>query len=282
MWKSVKNSSQLTDEQSQIVNGIIVTVSARLYYLLRELDNPEDYAKKFLRSASAKEFRSLTYMAANFTNLCGPNKGFFPSDLNQQLATVLAEESTQYLKGPALRKILKLLEGEGILFNTKGKENIKHDLGRNFNKQQKGAYYSSAKREGRYSHYKVTNDVQKLLDVMSNPTAIQIIHSTLKNSGLLTKVLEKFFFVSVHLFTICNNSKTAENSLFSFLSVLPEARASPLYSEIKNSGIQPIGTIFNSINDKTLLQPLASQFANAISEDSILNTLYIWIAVIRL
>lgn len=107
---------------------------------------------------------------------------------------VLAKESSQYLKGPALRKVLNVLEDKGIVFNIRGKEKVEDVVGGNLNKQQKGGEYSSSKREGQYSLYSITNDVQKLLDVMSNPVAIQIIHHALKNSGLLTKVFEKAFF----------------------------------------------------------------------------------------
>src|SRR5215469_2752267 len=138
MKKSVKNSSQLTDKHRQIVDGIIVTVSARLYYLLKTLDEPENCTKEFLRVASSKEMRSLSYLLLDIKNQCGPDKAFFPSDLNQQLAMVLASESSQYLKGPALRKILKILEGTGIVLNIRGKKNVKHNIGKDLMKQKKG------------------------------------------------------------------------------------------------------------------------------------------------
>ena len=212
MEKSVKNFPQLTDEQRHIVDGIIVIVTARLCSLLEDMDNPENYAQKFLRNASSKEKRALTYLLLNIKNPCG-SKGFFPSNLNQQLAMVLAKESSQYLKGPALRKVLNVLEDKGIVFNIRGKENVEDVVGRNFNKQQKGGEYNSSKHEGQYSLYSITNDVQKLLDVMSNPVAIQIIHHALKNSGLLTMVFEKAFLAILHMLALCNSNKTAENSV---------------------------------------------------------------------
>jgi hypothetical protein len=278
--KSVKNSSQLTDKQRQIVDGIIVTVSARLYYLLKTMDEPENYTKKFLRVASSKEMRSLSYLLLDIKNRCGPDRALFPFDLNQQLAKVLANESSQYLEGPALRKILKILEDAGIVLNIRGKKDVKHNIGRNLKKQKKGGDSKSSNRGGQYSVYKLTSNVQDLLNVLSNPAAIQIIHRTLKDSGLLNKVFEKLFFVLAHLFTTCNTEKTAENSLLSFLPVMPDTGRDE--SEIKNLSVQPIATIFSKINDKTLLQYPATQFANAITADSMLNTLYVLLAIPRL
>jgi hypothetical protein len=282
MEKSVKNSSQLTDKQRQIVDDIILTVGARLYHLLKTMADPQEFTKLFLRFIRSKENLSLCYLSLDIKNRCGPDKAFFPSDLNQQLAMALAKESSQYLKGPALRKILKILEGEGILLNISGRKNVKHNAG-NLVKQRKGGGgdYKSSKHQGQYSAYKVTTDVQDLLEIMSNPPAIQIIHSTLKSSGLLNKVFEKLFFVIVHIFNLSKDDETTQNSILrSMLPLGPHHGMDD--SKINNLGLQGFATILSSVNDETLLQYLASKFADALIEDPLSNTLYLVFSLPRL
>lgn len=82
------------------------------------------------------------------------------------------------------------------------------------------------------------------------------------------------------MLALCNSNKTAENSVLSFLPALPYHVAGN--SDTNSLDTQFFANILTSAKDKASLQRLATLCANAFIEDSIINTLYIAIAVLRL
>ena len=267
MEKSVKNSSQLTEKQRQTVDQIILTMGARIYHLTEIMTDPEEYAKKYLKVHSSKQTLALSYM---LLKLVPNSKTFFPGEVNKQLAMAFAKDADEYLQGPALSRILSKLKEEGILLNIKGKKHIKHNIGGILVKEHKGGEYGSSKRVGQYSVYKLTSDVEELLNVLSNPVALQIIHSRLKSSGFLRKFL-KLLFVNLTYLLSKDDEKTQTSFLNGFYMTRPLRMDD---SSLNKSDLQRYVTYFKSI-DKKQLDRLAEEFANNMMEDNLSNNLYL-------
>jgi hypothetical protein len=228
----------------------------------------EEYAKKFL-----KFLRPRQNLALSFTFLkviSDPSDlSLFPSDLNQQLAMTLAKESRQYLKGPALRKILKILEDDGIVLNIRGKKNVKHHVGI---KQRKGE--DSKRLGGQYSAYKRTPNVQDLLDVLSNPVARQILHDKFKSSNYLGVRVRNYFKLLVEnlLYILSKSDERTQTLLQNGFNAAGSLRPNDpnliqrmhwLVSHLKNV-------------DRKRLEMWSDELANGMMEDkNILKTLYL-------
>jgi hypothetical protein len=184
----------------------------------------------------------------------------------------LAKESRQYLKGPTLRKILKILENDGIVLNIRGKKNVKHYVGRNIIKQQKDE--DSKRGGGQYSAYKRTSNVQDLLDVLSNPVALQIIHRAFTSSNYLDILLRKYFKLLFENLTYIL-SKDDEKT-----QTLPKAfhMTMPIRTDDSDLAISDLHRVVPYIKkfDRKTLDRLGDEFANNLMEQvSILNTIYL-------
>jgi hypothetical protein len=278
MEKSVKNPAQITVEQRQIVNQIIVSVVGKVYHLTKIMTDPEEYAKKFFKLTSSKETLALGHI---LLKVVPDSKAFFPSSLNRRLAMALEKESYHYLKGPALRKVLKILEGEGIFFNIRGKKRV----GRNLIKQRKDDGQAESALEqrqprggGQYSVYTLTPNVKDLLDVLSNPVAVQIVHSTLKSTTLLTKFF-KLLFENLTYPLRKGDEKAQASWLKTFCATKPLRMDD---SDLNTSSLQRYVTYLKNADRKTL-DRWGDQFANNLmKEDNVLDTLYLLFSLPKL
>jgi hypothetical protein len=266
MGKSVKNSPHLTGKQRQIVAQIIISVAGQVHYLTEIMSDREEYAKKFLKSLRTKQNLALSF---TFLKIISDPKALFPSNLNQQLAMAIAKDSKPFLKGPTLRKILKILEDDGIVRHISGKKNVMHDVGRNIIKQQR----SEDKRGGgQYSAYKRETNVQDLLDVLSNPVALQIIHRAFKSSSYLDVLLRKYFKLLFENLTYILCKGDEETILKAFDTTRP------IRTDDSNLNISDLHRLVPYMKnfDRKILDRLGDKFANKLmEEDKTLNTLYL-------
>ena len=117
------------------------------------------------------------------------NQIFSPNDLNKKLADAIlgsAKECETLLPSYDMSEVLQISVDAGLFHNIHDKKEIKKLLP----KQKKGAEYKDSKREGRYSFYRITDDLERFNRVISNPKAIALIRNKLKRCGLLQKFYE--------------------------------------------------------------------------------------------
>jgi hypothetical protein len=125
--------------------------------------------------------------------ICATNQIFSPKDLNKKLADAIlgsAKECETLLKSYDMSEVLQISVDGGLLDNIRDKKEIKKLFPHALPMQKKGAEYKDSKREGRYSFYRITDDLERFNRVISNPKAIALIDNKLKKYGLLQKFYE--------------------------------------------------------------------------------------------
>lgn len=198
MAKTSKTHTELTEEEKEVINQIITVCVAKIFYLVTTFNDPKDYVKEIQKfSRSRKNFYLFTFLSKvkNMTS----NQFFFPQDVRNISYSIkeitndtlkLVEDSTTYLKPWEVQEALQYLVDEGLLLNIKDKKKIKKVAPQLFPRLPKGRGFKNEKREGYYSVYRITDDIATLNQIMSNPKALEIIYTKLKDYG----VLDKFYY----------------------------------------------------------------------------------------
>lgn len=195
----------------------------------------------------------------------------YPSDLNQRLAMKLANEGKRYLKGPALRKILKILVNEGLLFNIRGKRNIKQNARYAIHRERKGGEYANSKREGNLSMYGTTPNAQFILKTLSSPGITQIITSRLQKSNLMNRFFELIFLGITH--ALRNGDKHTKRLVLKGFGIT-KTRSDGLGGlDLNDSDLQHIMDALNNL-DENKLKEIAKQFAQNMTDASLLEIVY--------
>ena len=199
MPKIAKNHAHLTNDEMKIVNEIITICVAKTYHFVMTYNNPKEYADEILKFSDSKKNFALTHYVLNATRMM-PDQVLYPKDENEKLgkelpydinevtnATLnLARETSTYLKSWEMTEVLQNL---AKVDNIRGKDKIKQLAPQALPKLRKGEGYKKSKREGYYSIYKITKDLETLNKVISNPEAIHLIYNQLKHYGILEKFL---------------------------------------------------------------------------------------------
>jgi hypothetical protein len=204
MPKKAKNHAHFTDDEKEMINEIITVCIAKIYHFISIQNNPKQYAEKILKLSDSKKSFALAYYILGAINML-PEQVFFSKDENEKLAkeisqeilhmveistnTVLdlARESLLYLKSWEMTEVFQNLTDHGLFVNVRGKGDIKQHIPHALPRLRKGDGYEMSKREGRYSVYKITQDLTTLNKVISNPKAMQHIYNKLKDYGILKK-----------------------------------------------------------------------------------------------
>lgn len=268
MAKSVKNRAQLTAEQKEVINQIVIIISARIYHYVKSV-SPEEYGKRFLRFPKSKQNLAYIFLRLNLNDMTDSGRLHYPSDLNQRLAMKFANEGKQYLKGPALRKILNILVNQGLLFNLRGKRNIKQKARYAIHKEHKGGEYTNSKREGNYSMYETTPNAQLILKTLSYPGTTQVIASKLQKLDLINKFFELLILGIMH--AVRNDDKHTKKLLLKgFEATKALSSDSP---NLNNSDLQQFIDISNRL-DENKLKEIAKQIAQNMTDASLLKIVY--------
>jgi hypothetical protein len=268
MTKLVKNRAQLTAQQKEVINQIIIIISARIYNYVKSV-SPAEYGKRFLKFPKSKENLAYVFLRLNLNDMTDSGRLHYPSDLNQRLAMKFANEGRRYLKGSALRKILKILVNQGLLFNLRGKRDIKQKARYAIHKERKGGEYTNSKREGNYSMYETTPNAQLILKTLSYPGTTQIITSRLQKLDLINKFFELLILGIMH--AVRNSDKHTKNLLLNGLEATNAMRSdSP---NLNDSDLQQFIDISNKL-DENKLKEIAKQIAQNMTDASLLEIVY--------
>jgi hypothetical protein len=219
-----KNYAQLTVEDKETINQILIICGAQLSKLIDSHPDPKRYSKKVLKYIQSKKNIAFVLLFLNLKNM-EFSRPYTSNELNKKLAkdigynteqqTIIADfkneldNNKRYLKPSTMSKALKTLQQEGLLLNIRGKREAKHI--RSLRGKRKSKEYSTFARGGYISYHELSLDVDRLKKVMSKPKAVEVIHNSLKKSGWLHKYLKLLIKDS---FYIVRNSKEQDNSMY--------------------------------------------------------------------
>jgi hypothetical protein len=199
----------LTDEDKEILEQVVLKYAVKFYTLIEEYRNPKRHIEKILKAVQSDKNIATLYTLTYLKNY--PSDHLFkPGEINQRLANDIRkaiqqgyadttaaelEDDSRYPKRfldprDLREKVLKNLESHGIILNLKGKQEIKHHL-RDIYRPGKRSLSNDNDRGGKPSAYKVTQVVEKLKKAMEKPGAIDFLYDKIIKSGLAHK-LAKF------------------------------------------------------------------------------------------
>jgi hypothetical protein len=214
MSEAAKNIYKLSDKEKEILNDIITVCVAKIYHFVMSYnENPKQYVREILNLSKTDKALSVAYFIFNAKNISS-DQIFSHKGLNKKLAKEIlydeneatyailssAEESKTYLKSYDMSEVLQELVDEGLFLNIRGKKKIRNLAPQVLPKQNKGAEYKDSKPEGYYSYYRITDDLETLKRVISNPEATAFIYNNLKKYGILQKYFE--FMVLAFIYTL--------------------------------------------------------------------------------
>jgi hypothetical protein len=209
MPKTPKTPANITEDEKEIIDRIVIACSNKIYHFLKIHNDPKKYASKLLKLWSSEKTLFLPSLLFATMSM-DVNELTFPRDLKMKVAKAtnhdeedvtaalldLKKRQLTYLKSWAATEAFQDLVNEGLLSNISGKRNIKRIA--SLQKLKKGRGYSDNEREGLYSAYMITGDLGVLNKVISKREALKIIHQKLIRYG----GLEEFFLfnglASVH------------------------------------------------------------------------------------
>lgn len=209
-----KNSSQLTDEDREIINQVVVVCAALFSVVIREY-SPKQFAEKCILSSS-REKKSCVYLLLDSINKMN-NRLYRPDEINKDLSETLlnAEEHCddilsirKYLSSSHMSENLRLLSVLGIYDNITDKGEIR--------RLEKGKAVDV--RGGKLSRFKITADVENIKSLISNPEACELLKKKLSQLKVFQKY-QKLVFTS--LFYSLKKDKT---TILNWLRILMPSR----------------------------------------------------------
>lgn len=215
--KKAKNYADLTEEESTIVQRIIVLCVAKLHSFLMTHKDPKKSANHLLKSSHSRKEHFLVDSVFRALGMSAEDL-LFPQELNKKATerirrVILDLEigSSNYFKSWEVTEALQELQTYHVFGNIRGKEKYK-EAAPKAHRLKKGAGYNS--KEGLYSFYKITENLSTLNKIVANPKALEIIHKGLLEYG----VLEKFylFWGKAVLHAMKHATKVGDESMFRF------------------------------------------------------------------
>jgi hypothetical protein len=200
-------AQKLTEEDKALIGQIFLKYALKFYSLKEKYQNPKAFAKVILKEASSRKNIAGIYTLAIAKNATS-NHLFRPNEINQDLANIIQknvqqdlkdmmlvkEFSNLYLHPSELRKVLKKLEKMGVFLHITTKDKIKDlERGTRHPGKKPSSYEGNRDRGGKPSVYRLTEDFEKLKNVMEKPGAVELLYEQIAKSGLayqLTKFLQ--------------------------------------------------------------------------------------------
>jgi DNA-binding Lrp family transcriptional regulator len=205
MAKKAKYPSQkLTEEDKAIIGQISLKYLVKLYALKEKYQNPKVYADKvFLKDIHSKNDIAAIHTLAIAKNATS-NHLHKPREINQTLANAIqknfpqdfndrmsAQESLEFLHPRELRKALKELEEMGVLDHITNKNEIRRlERGTRHAGKEPSSEEDDRDLGGKPSVYKVTQEFEKLKNVMEKPGAVELLYEQIAKSGLAYKLMK--------------------------------------------------------------------------------------------
>jgi hypothetical protein len=207
--------SELTDEDIEILDRIIIIYAVKSYAIMKKHTNVIQYAKKILKGlSSASDVAGLFTLA--YAKNDSVDRMYKPVELNQRLANDLRNiieqdydyEAEEGCKASILlhrrdlrERVLKRLETLGVFMHLEGKQEIKRQEHKVATPGKKRAGNQNGDDRGGYpSAYIMTKDFINIRNTIEKTAAVEYIHAKLISSNLalvLTKhILLPFLYAA--------------------------------------------------------------------------------------
>jgi hypothetical protein len=177
MVKRAKNPAQLTEEEKDMIDQIILITGAVFTYITTK--NPKDVGENWILSTKSKKRVAGSYLLLNTRNI-DVSQVVTPANLNKELA-------------------------KNILDNANVKDPT--DLTTHVEDSDE----TNTKPSGRPSVYRITQKVEQLKALMSKPEACDRIRKALVESGLIYKYLK---FLLQTLYYAAREDRSVADKLF--------------------------------------------------------------------
>jgi hypothetical protein len=215
MVKRAKNPSQLTQEEEDMIDQVLLRWGIIYAYIKTKYRTPKKLAEKLISLSNSRKQITGILSLLN-TKDRKADQVITASSLNKEVAKVMLDDDTSlqdptdittsveaasdlesYINSTDRTKILKMLEHAGIYLNIKGKKEVR----RQSRKSRRGRPTASDKtyeKSGGYpSIYKMTEKVKKLKELSLKPEACNRVRKTLVKSELAYN-FEKFVLQALY------------------------------------------------------------------------------------
>jgi hypothetical protein len=226
MVKRAKNPAQLTEEEKDTVDQVILVWGAAYADIIRE--SPKSFAEKMISFTKSKKKIASSYLFSINSRKMESGQIITPAALNREMAKTMldnanaqdptditthkvgASKITAYINSTDMTELLRLLTLGYIYQNTKGKKEVRLRIRRG-RKEKPKSDMTYTRPSGRPSVYGITQKIEKLKALVSKPEACDRIRKALVDSGLVCKY-EKFMIQA--LYYALRKDKSAADKLF--------------------------------------------------------------------
>jgi hypothetical protein len=225
MVKRAKNPAQLTEEEKDMFDQIILMTGAVFNYITTK--DPKDVAENWISSTKWKKRIASSYLLLNTRNI-EVSQVLTPANLNKELAKTMLDnanakdptdittdmvgttENNAYINSSDMTEILHCLTIGNIYENIIGKNEVRR-LSSQRGRRPKDSDRTNTKSPGRPSAYITTQKVQQLKTLISKPEAYDRIRKALVESRLIYKFLK---FLLQTLYYAARQDRSVADKLF--------------------------------------------------------------------
>jgi hypothetical protein len=176
MVKRAKNPAQLTEEEEDMIDQIILKWGAAYAYFRTIYPSPKDFAQLLISIANTKKKITIFYLLAVNSRRMEIGRALSPADLNKLVANVMLDKTVSdttdmttnvvpahdidaYINSTDMTKILHKLESAGVYLNIQGKNEVRRQS-RRVQKERPKSDKTYTKRPGRPSVYKISKELK--------------------------------------------------------------------------------------------------------------------------
>jgi hypothetical protein len=209
-----KNHADLTEEDFEIINGILLRCGALLYNVRAQYHTPLEYAQKVIsKRIKSNQNLAIIRLLYNANNNVDETL-IFNDEQNKELAKVMLDgnqydqidittsgdekiQHDKYIPSPRMTEALQTLDALGVRRNIKDRKEIKSLLGKSHPGKPETHDPIGVMLDRRPSAYRITDGFQKLKKTAAKPKAQKLLYKQLKESNLLYRY-EKFMIEALY------------------------------------------------------------------------------------
>jgi hypothetical protein len=264
-------AQKLTGEDREIIGQIFLRYVVKFYAFNSKYRGPKNFARRMV-----KEISSDTNIAALHTIAIAKDVSsdqvLRPREINQRFSQTIQKSIQQdlehmmlnegssdlFLHPHDLTKVLKQLEKMGIFFNIKTKNQIR-ELERGKRHAGKKTHEDDRDLGGKPSVYKLTEEFEKLKNVIEKPEAAEMLYYEILRSRLAHKLIR---FILLAFWQTSKMDKTCFGKSVGFGAAFFQ----DILQEEDRSNFKAIYTSLQDLNDNQLEQ-LADGYTDLIMHD---------------
>jgi hypothetical protein len=269
MVKRAKNPAQLTEQEKDIVDQVILKWGAAHAYMISIYPTPKGFAQFLISTVNTKKGITTLYLAAVNSRRMEIGRALSPADLNKLIATIMLDKTVSdttdmttnvvrahdidtYINSTDMTKILHRLASAGVYQNIEGKDEVRRQSRRIQKGRPEKSDKTPTKPLGRPSVYKLSERVEKLRALMSKPEASDRLRKALNRLAYENKK-----FILQAMYYAARDDKSAVEKLFRVVN----------HDPIKIPKLKEFLELFCA-SDESQLDEITDKFAKIIVENS--------------